>query len=115
MMGLGGIELIQKLQCCRNFLTQQVGLRQSGQYIDAPLLLLIPLIEYGRTVLGAMIGSLGIQLGRVVRHGKKNLRIVSHGHLLRIICDFDGFGVASIALTDLIVKRLFRILLQHTR
>ena len=57
-------------------------------------------MEYGRTVLGADITALAIELGRIMGNGKKHLQQLPVADLSRVVDDADHLGMAGGIGTD---------------
>ena len=107
MIGLGLVEGLERHDLGNDPFVEDVGLVQLvDECLGYPLLLIIG-VEDRRPVLPAGVGSLTVELGRIMRDGEKHLEDLAVTDAARVIDDLDGLGVVRGAGRDrLIVGRV---------
>jgi len=109
VIGLGGIEGLQRHDLGDDAVREDprlIDLRNVG-FGDA--LLLVVCIEDGRAVLRAFVGSLAIELRRVVSHREEYSQQLAVSDLRWVVHNLDGFGLPCLSgADDFVLRVLFR-------
>ena len=84
---------------------KRLGNRQRVDVTLGLAALLVVRVENCRPVLGSIVGTLPVQLGRIVRDREVHLKELPVRDLMRIVADLHRFGVARRPRTHNIVVR----------
>src|SRR5258708_14706517 len=100
MIGLRRIKRFQRADLGHDRLLVDLGGVELADLGLRDLLLFVAGGKDGRAILRARVRALTVQLGRIVRHRKKDLQDLAIADFLRVVFDLDGLGVAGRAGPD---------------
>ena len=106
MIRLGGIELGQRIEPRHDRTAEHVGAAELGDIGLGDFLLCLVGIEDRRAVLGADVGTLAVELGRVMGDGEEHLQDLAERDLARVVRHLHRLGMAGAPAAHLLVGRI---------